>query len=117
MWAGLGLDRQLARYIIDVILQDREIKAELAKQIRTESEPKNKYSQYSRANFDELTRGDVNLQMRLTQSGYDVYGRTYIQSNAAVYSNANSYRKMKNKIRYGRRPEDGFENKGSFTVG
>jgi hypothetical protein len=30
---GTGLDRQAARFIVDVILQDREVKAELAKQI------------------------------------------------------------------------------------
>lgn len=118
MWAGLGLDRQLAKYIVEVVLQDREIKAELAKQIRTEADTvKNKYSQYDRSSFDALTKGDVNLQMRMAQSGYDVYGRTYIQSNASIYSNANTYKKMKNRIRYGKRPETGFENRGYYTLG
>ncbi len=117
MIGGLGLDRATAKYIIDVILQDRDIKAELAKQIRIETETaRNKYSQYSRATFDSLTSGDVNLQYRMAQSGYDVYGRTIIGGNTNT-SNANVYKKMKNKIRYGKRPENGYQNRGGFTVG
>lgn len=112
-----GLDRATANYIINVILQDRDVKAELAKQIRIETETaKNKYSQYNRASFDALTSGDVNLQYRMAQSGYDVYGRT-ILSGVSNTSNVNTYKKMKNKIRYGKRPENGYQNRGGFTVG
>ena len=117
MIGGLGLDRATARYIIDVILQDRDIKAELAKQIRVEQEThRNKYSQYNRATFDSLTSGDVNLQVRMAQSGYDVYGRTILNGHTDT-SNNNIAKKMKNKIRYGKRPENGYQNRGGFTIG
>ena len=116
---GTGLDRDLAKWFVDVVLQDREVKAELAKQIRVESSTaKNKYSQYSRATFDSLTMGDVNLQYRMAQSGYDVYGRTILAGNESVSGSVNeSIRtKMKNKIRYGRKPEDGYENRGGYKI-
>lgn len=117
MIGGLGLDRAMADYIINVILQDRNVKAEIAKQIRIETETaKNKYSQYNRASFDALTMGDVNLQYRMAQSGYDVYGRT-ILSGRANTSNVDVYQKMKNKIRYGKRPENGYRNRGGFSIG
>ena len=117
MIGGLGLDRATANYIINVILQDREVKAELAKQIRIETEThRNKYSQYNRSSFDSLTSGDVNLQYRLAQSGYDVYGRTILSGHADT-SNRNLYKNMKNKIRYGKRPENGYQNRGGFTLG
>jgi (p)ppGpp synthase/HD superfamily hydrolase len=117
MIGGLGLDRATANYIINVILQDRDVKAELAKQIRIETETaKNKYSQYNRASFDSLTSGDVNLQYRMAQSGYDVYGRTILSGHTNT-SNKNVYQKMKNKIRYGKQPESGYRNRGGFTVG
>jgi hypothetical protein len=117
MIGGLGLDRATAQYIINVILQDREVKAELAKQIRIETEThKNKYSQYNRASFDALTSGDVNLQYRMAQSGYDVYGRTILSGHTDT-SNRNLYKNMKNKIRYGKRPENGYQNRGGFTLG
>lgn len=117
MIGGLGLDRATAKYIIDVILQDRDVKAELAKQIRIETETaKNKYSQYSRASFDSLTSGDVNLQYRMAQSGYDIYGRTILSGHTDT-SNSNIYKRMKNKIRYGKSPERGYENRGGFTIG
>lgn len=49
MIGGLGLDRAVADYIVNVVLKDRDVKAELAKQIRIETETaKNKYSQYNR---------------------------------------------------------------------
>lgn len=116
MIGGLGLDRELARYIINVILQDREVKAELSKQIRIETETaRNKYSQYNRASFDSLTSGNVNLMHRMAQSGYDVYGKTILSGHTDT-SNSNVYKKMKNKIRYGKRPENGYENRGGFTL-
>lgn len=117
MVGGLGLDRATAQYIINVILQDRDVKAELAKQIRVEtSTAKNKYSQYDRASFDSLTSGDVNLQYKMAQSGYDVYGKTILSGHSDT-SNRNVYKKMKNRIRYGKRPENGYQNRGGFTVG
>ena len=117
MIGGLGLDRAIADYIVNIVLQDRLVKAELAKQIRIETEThKNKYSQYNRASFDALTSGDVNLQYRMAQSGYDVYGRTIIGGHTGT-SNVNVYKKMKNKIRYGKSPERGYENRGNFTLG
>lgn len=112
---GLNLDRETARYIINVVLQDRDVKAELAKQIRQETAiTKNKYSQYDRASFDALTYGDVNLMHRLAQSG-EFYGHTVMGGHMDT-SNRNVYKKMKNKIRYGRRPEAGYQNQPGFHV-
>ena len=111
MFVG-NLDRELANYIIEVILQDRDVKAELAKQIRSESQ-RTSTGLYDNANFEALTSGNVNLQHRLAQSGFDVYGRTYLTKNAST-NNDNVYKKMKNKIRYGRKPENGYENRSSF---
>lgn len=113
---GTGLDRKAAKFIVEVILQDREVKAELAKQIRVEtSTAKSKYAQYDRSTFDSLTSGDVNLQYRMAQSGYDVYGRTYLSGQVDT-SNSNIAKKMKNKIRYGKRGENGYQNRGSYDI-
>lgn len=113
---GTGLDRETARFIVEVILQDKEVKAEIAKQVRTEtSTARNKYSQYDRSTFDELTSGDVNRQYRMALSGYDVYGHVIIGANQDT-SNRNTMKKMKNKIRYGNRPENGYENRSGFNI-
>ncbi len=116
MIGGMGLDREIAKFVIEVILQDREVKAELAKQIRAEADTtKNKYSQYNRASFDALTAGDVNRQYRMAQAGYDAYGRTIFRGMADT-SNDSAYKNMKNKIRYGHKPEAGYENRGGFGL-
>jgi hypothetical protein len=52
----------------------------------------------------------------MAQSGYDVYGRTILSGHTNT-SNKNVYQKMKNKIRYGKQPERGYQNRGSFTLG
>jgi hypothetical protein len=51
----------------------------------------------------------------MAQSGYDVYGRTILSGHTNT-SNRNIYQKMKNKIRYGKRPESGYQNRGGFNV-
>ena len=116
MYLGMQLQKDMADYIVKVILQDKDVKAELAKQIQAQNNTvKNKYSQYNRASFDDLTKGDVNLQLRMAQNGYDFYGNTIIGSLANT-SNNSTYQKMKNKIRYGKRPEKGYENRGGHNV-
>ena len=78
-------------------------------------------TKYSKDNFggtlsyDMLTRGNVDMQAKLAASGYDVYGRTLIPSNNSLGSNANIYKKMKNKINYGPSPARGYENRGQFS--
>jgi hypothetical protein len=52
----------------------------------------------------------------MAQSGYDVYGRTILNGHTNT-SNSNVYKRMKNKIRYGKSPERGYENRGGFTLG
>lgn len=112
---GFGLDRDIADYIIKVVLQDNNVKAELQKQIEAEIDiHNNKYSQYDRSSFNALTSGNVNMQYRMAQAGYQAYGRT-ILSGQKDTSNVTVYQEMKNKIRYGRRPENGYTNRGSYS--
>jgi hypothetical protein len=61
--------------------------------------------------YEELTSGNVNLQARMAASGYDVYGRTILSGHENT-SHDNLYRRMKNKIQYGRQPDGGYRNRG-----
>lgn len=107
-------------------LNDEEVKKEFAKRFdenmqdernknRTEhtariDSSRSKYRGPTQS-YAELTSGNVNLQARMAASGYDVYGRTILNGHENT-SHDNLYRKMKNKIRYGRHPEDGYRNRG-----
>ena len=55
------------------------------------------------------------MQAKMAASGYDVYGRTIISGNSNANNN-NTYKRMKNKIKYGRSPENGYQNRGEFTI-
>lgn len=115
MYGGITLDREISEYIVRVVLQDREVKAALSRQIKEEAATvNNKYPQYSRQSFDDLTSGNVNLQYRLAQNG-QFYGNTIMQQ---LYNttNENTYKKMRNRIRYGKMLEQGFRNRPGFTL-
>ena len=115
MLPGMGIDREIKEFFL-ACLQDSDIKAELSRQIETEVRTsRNKYSQYSMADFEALTTPNVNMQYRMAQSGYDVYGNTIISSNKP-FTNSNTAKKMKNRIRYGKRPERGMENRGGYNI-
>ena len=108
---------------IDTILaamDNEKVKAELSKRIRIEMDnertknigsTQQKYMQ----SYESLTSGNVNLQAKMAASGYDVYGRTIIAGNYNL-TGINTYRKLKNKIKYGRSPRYGYENRGSYTI-
>mgnify|MGYP006363203999 FL=1 len=55
------------------------------------------------------------MQARMAASGYDIYGRTVLQGNKSA-SNQNVYKKMKNQIKYGKVPHEGYRNRGDFSV-
>lgn len=102
------------------LINDSRIKAEMSKKIRIEMDnertknlgsTQQKYAQ----SYESLTSGDVNTQARMAASGYDTYGRTIIAGNYNVTA-INSFRKLKNKIKYGRSPQYGYENRGSYTI-
>ena len=113
--------KQLEALIMEVI-KGPEFKTQLSNYIRLELEAsKSKYSRENNSNtlsYEMLTRGNVDMQSKLAASGYDVYGRTLIQSNNYVGSNKNIYQKMKNKINYAS-PSKGYTNNGqrSFAKG
>jgi hypothetical protein len=44
-----------------------------------------------------------------------VYGNTIITGNKSA-SNQNTYKKMKNKIKYGKSPQKGFKNRGDYNM-
>lgn len=96
-------------------LNDSEVKAELNKQIRTEIDTRQSHTGGHRPTYDSLTSGDVNTQLRMAASGYDIYGRTVISGNSS-FSNQGSYKKMKNKINYGTSPRNQFRNRGSRNI-
>lgn len=43
----------------------------------------------------------------MAASGYDTYGKAIIDNNN-IFTNGNIYKKMKNKIVYGKTPEEGI---------
>lgn len=114
--------QQLPKEVSDMMLMalnDQTVKAELHKQIRIEidNQAMRTYGNNPRnQSYDSLTSGDVNMQSKMAASGYDVYGRTIIGSSYNSLYNQNTYKKMKNKIKYGRSPENGYINHGSFTI-
>ena len=115
MWyPGYGVNQELIKLIL-ACLDDREIKAEIARQVRVEVDNQRKKYNGSVQSYDSLTSGNVNMQAKMAASGYDVYGRTIISGNLDA-SNNNTYKKMKNKIKYGRSPENGYQNRGGFTI-
>ena len=117
MWyPGQTIDREIIKFIL-ACLGDNEVKAEIARQCRVEidnSRPKT-FNNQGGQTYSYLTSGDFNTQMRMAVSGYDVYGRT-ILSHGLSTDNKNTYRKMKNKIKYGHAARNGYVNRGQYTV-
>lgn len=112
---GQALPNDIKELFI-MALNDSEVKAELSKQIRTEVDTHQSHSsgQYT-PSYESLTSGDVNMQLRMAASGYDVYGRTIVKGNGS-FGNKNSYQKMKNQIKYGTSPSNSFRNRGSREI-
>lgn len=115
MWfPGQALSQEVVNLII-AALNNNEVKAELAKQIRVEMDSqRNKYDGTVQS-YESLTSGNVNMQARMAASGYDIYGNTIIRSNRPG-SNKNVHKKMKNRIQYGKSPQQGYENRGGFHM-
>lgn len=114
---GQALPREVVQYTLQ-ILQNDEVKSEISKQVRIEIDnQRGKSSSFGGTlqSYDSLTSGNVNMQAKMAASGYDVYGRTILKSNFNA-SNNNTYKKMKNKIKYGKSPENGFINHGQFSM-
>lgn len=115
MWyPGYGVNQELKNLIL-ACLDDREIKAEIAKQVRIEIDSERKKYNGTVQSYDSLTSGNVNMQAKMAASGYNVYGKTIISGNYNANNN-NTYKKMKNKIKYGKSPENGYQNRGGFTI-
>ena len=115
MWyPGYGVNQELKNLIL-ACLDDREIKAEIARQVRIEIDNERSKYRGNVQSYESLTSGNVNMQAKMATSGYDVYGRTIISGNSNANNN-NTYKKMKNKIKYGRSPENGYQNRGGFTI-
>lgn len=115
MWfPGQALNQEIIKLFL-AALGNNEIKAEISRQVRIEMDSqRNKYSG-SVQSYDSLTSGNVNMQARMAASGYDVYGNTIIRGNKNV-SNSYTYKKMKNKIKYGKSPHHGYENRGGYNM-
>lgn len=98
-------------------LDKDKTKEKISKQARRERDinTRRKSGDNYTMSYESLTSGNVNLQARMAASGYDVYGRTIIQGAKSVDNN-NLYQKMKNRIKYGRSPEIGYENHGERTM-
>lgn len=115
MWyPGYGVNQELKNLIL-ACLDDREIKAEIARQVRIEIDNERSKYRGNVQSYESLTSGNVNMQAKMAASGYNVYGRTIISGNSNANNN-NTYKKMKNKIKYGRSPENGYQNRGGFTI-
>lgn len=119
MWyPGQAVSQEVIKIIVAALNND-EVKAELSKRIRIEIDNERiKRSNYNGnvQSYESLTDGNVNMQAKMAASGYDVYGRTIIQSNNHNATNHNVYKKMKNQIRYGRAPQEGYRNRGGFSI-
>ena len=107
--------------VIWKIIRSENFKADLSTYIRMEIESsKAKYSSGNNPNtlsYDMLTRGNVNMQAKMAANGYDVYGRTILQSNSNTGSNKNIYSTMKNRINYGRNPvKNDYRNRGQRDI-
>lgn len=115
MWyPGYGVNKELVKLVL-ACLDDTEVKAEIARQVRIEVDNERKKYKGSVQSYESLTSGNVNMQAKMAASGYDVYGRTIISGNSNA-SNNSTYKRMKNKIKYGRSPENGYQNRGGFTI-
>ena len=115
MWfPGQGVSKEIVNLIL-AALNDNEIKAEISRQIRVELDNERTKYKGSVQSYSSLTSGSVNMQTRMAASGYDVYGNTIIGGNRNV-SNNNTYKKMKNKIQYGKSPQQGYENRGGYHI-
>ena len=115
MWyPGYGVNQELKNLIL-ACLDDTEIKNEIAKQVRIEVDNQRKKYNGTIQSYESLTSGNVNMQAKMAASGYDIYGRTIISGNSNANNN-NIYKRMKNKIKYGRSPENGYQNRGGFTI-
>ena len=118
MWIpGQVIPRETAQLII-AALNDSDVKAELHKQIRIEIDNQREKTSGYRGqvqSYDSLISGNVNMQAKMAASGYDVYGRTIMGSNANT-TNQNVYKKMRNQIKYGTAPQEGYYNRGSRSV-
>ena len=111
--------QQWINEIVKTIIGSDAFKKEMSSYIRAEIQAdRNRYSKDRNSNnlsYDMLTRGNVDMQTRMAANGYDVYGKTIIESNNGESTNKNLYRKMKNKINYGT-TRDGYENRGQQTI-
>ena len=110
---GQALSQDVVNLILTA-LNNNEIKAELSRQIRIEMDNEKKKYNGTVQSYSSLTSGNVNMQAKMAASGYDVYGNTIIRGNYSA-SNNNTYKKMKNKIRYGRAPQEGYRNRGDYN--
>lgn len=84
MWyPGQAVSQEVIKLIVAALNND-EVKAELSKRIRIEMDNERiKRGNYNGnvQSYESLTSGNVNMQAKMAASGYDVYGRTIIQSN------------------------------------
>ena len=110
---GQALGRDIIELFI-AALNNTEIKAELSKYIRVELDTERAKYNGSVQSYDSLTSGSVNMQAKMAASGYDIYGRTILNGNKTATNN-NIYKKMKNKIKYGASPQDGYKNRGKYN--
>lgn len=115
MWLpGQSLSQDVVNLILTA-LNNNEIKAELSRQIRVEMDNQRTKYRGTVQSYESLTSGNVNMQAKMAASGYDVYGNTIIGGNKSA-SNQNTYKKMKNKIKYGKSPHRGYENRGDYRM-
>lgn len=115
MWIpGQALSKDVIDFMI-AALNCTEVKAELAKQIRVEIDVERSKYKGNRQTYESLTSGDVNTQARKAVSGYDSYGKVVITDNNG-FNNGSVYQKMKNKIIYGKTPEEGYRNRGGMSI-
>lgn len=115
MWIpGQALSQEIVKFFISA-LGNNEIKTELKKQIRIEIDTERAKYRGKVQTYDSLTSGSVNTQARMAASGYDIYGKTIIDNNN-TFTNGNVYQKMKNKIIYGKTPEQGYRNTGGRSI-
>ena len=115
MWyPGMEINNQL-RQLVLALTDDPAFKAEIAKHVRIEMDNERKKYNGTVQSYDALTSGNVNLQAKMAASGYDIYGKTYMRNNKNT-TNDNTYKKMKNRIKYGRSPENGYQNHGDITI-
>lgn len=113
MWfPGQAVSKEVVNLIL-AALNDNEIKAEISRQVRIEMDNQRTKYHGTVQSYQSLTSGNVNMQAKMAASGYDVYGRTIINGNHNA-SNNNTYKKMKNKIKYGKAPQEGYRNRGAY---